>query len=212
MYCHKCERAYDANARFCDVCELPLSLNKATPQFGGPPSYPANLASSPAKDPEELRGLGGWLIVIGIGLLLRLASGSFLILLSIYLFTKGTVPLLSDPHSADYIPGYTGRMEFDISTDIAFLAFGVLIAILFVKESRAFPWCFVALLGLSVICGGVEHWVFSHAVTGASLQLQQRMHPILHNGLLRIVLADIVATIQILYIVQSRRVKATFVH
>jgi hypothetical protein len=211
MYCHKCELPYDANARFCDVCGLPLSLKEAPPQFGGSPSYPASAISNPPKKPEELKGLGGWLILLGIALVVGLVYRSFVVLRFVTLFTKGTVRFASDPHSAGYIPGYTGIMDFEIGAHIAFLAFNILLAILFAKESRAFPRCFLAFLGLSVIFAGVDHWIFSRAISGSSLQLQQRLQPAIQRAILSILPAAIGSAIWALYVTQSRRVKATFV-
>jgi hypothetical protein len=210
MYCHKCELAYDANARFCDVCGLPLSLNEATPQFGRSPSYPA-LASSPAKDAEELKGLGGWLILVGIGLLFGVVYRSFSILHIVNLFTMGTVRHISNPHSAGFIPGYTGIVEFEICAQVALLTFTILLAILFVQESRAFPRLWIAFLGLQLIYLGADHWIVSHAVAGSPVQLQQTLRPIRQQALLRIILATIGGTIWIFYAVRSRRVKATFI-
>jgi hypothetical protein len=210
MYCHKCELAYDANARFCDVCGLPLSLNEAMPQFGRSPSYPA-LASGPAKDAEELKGLAGWLIVVGIGLMIGLVYRSFAILHNITLFTNGTVRHLSNPHSAGYIPGNTGIMIFVLGAHIAFLALNVLLAILFVKESRAFPRCYLAFIGLIVIYSGMYYWVFFHAITGSSLELQRRLRPTLQSEIFRTIPAAIVSAIWVVYMLRSRRVKATFV-
>jgi Protein of unknown function (DUF2569) len=211
MYCHKCELAYDAHARFCHVCGLPLSFDEATPRFDGSPSYPASLASNLAKKPEGPRGLGGWLILVGIGLLFGLVNRSFAVVRTITLFTKGTVQRLSVPQSVGYIPGNTGIMEFTLGVQIAFLAFNILLAILFTKESRSFPRWFVAFLCLSVISGGVNHWFFSHAVAGSSVQVQERLQPALHYGFLRVIGAGISATLWTVYMTRSRRVKATFV-
>lgn len=103
-------------------------------------------------------------------------------------------------------------MEFEIVAYIAFLAFNILLAILFVKESRAFPRCFVAFIALSFIFVGVDHLIFSHAISGSSLQLQQRLQPVLQKRVSAMLPAAIAGLIWILYVVRSRRVKATFVN
>lgn len=87
MYCHKCEREYDANVRFCDICGLLLIAQL----------HPDKLVSLQQPNAEEPKGLRGWLIVLGIVLVFGLVYRSFLILRNVKLFTNGTVRLVSTP-------------------------------------------------------------------------------------------------------------------
>jgi hypothetical protein len=216
MFCNRCRIAYDADVQFCDFCGMPLALYETPvpPQHIGSPREQANPVLNPVKhdeDLEHLKGLGGWLIVVGIGLLFGLVYRSFIILHLTTLFTKGTVRLVTDPRSAGYMPGYAGIVKLELGAQVAFLAFTMLLAILFVRESRVFPRCWVAFLVLQVVYSGVDHGILGHAITGSPLQLQQRLQPIHQTALSRIIIGAIAATIWVAYAFHSRRVKVTFV-
>ncbi len=212
MYCHKCERAYDANAEFCNVCGLPLSLNEATPQFRGSPSRPASMVSNPATNSEGLRGLGGWLILVGFGLIVGMVLRAFLILQNVRIASGPAMRTLSNPHSAGYIPGYSHLMQFELGCHIFFLALNIALAIYFVRESRVFPRLFMVFLALSAIYGVMDHFLLMHAVAGSSQNLQQRLHETLANGLSRIIGSAAGAILWICYMLRSERVKVTFVN
>jgi uncharacterized protein DUF2569 len=212
MYCHKCDLAYDANVRLCNVCGLPLSLKEATPQFRGSPSELAKPASSPARGAEELKGLRGWLILVGIGLIVGMVFRSYLILQNAQLTTGAAMRVLTDSHSAGYIPGFAHVLRFELGWHIFFLAFNIVMAIYFVRESRRFPPFFVAFLALTSIYSAADHFLLSHAVAGSSQQLQQRMHETLANNLTRLSAAAGGSILWICYTLRSERVKATFVN
>lgn len=169
------------------------------------------LTSDIAVSEVSPKGLGGWLILVGFGLIVGLVYRAFLILQNVHLSANGIVRSMSDSYSAAYVPGFADILHFELIAHIAILAFNILLAILFVRESRKFPRCFMAFLCAIVIYAAVDHFMFAHAVAGSSQQMQQRFQHILEDGLRRIISSAVGAAIWVAYMAKSKRVKASFV-
>jgi len=209
MFCSNCSAWYPATANFCDRCGRPLT----SASFGQLPHSPAPSPQTPNTAAEEggPKGLGGWLIVVGGGLILGLAFRALRILQTGRLLSDASLAFIADPHSAGYIPGYFGIVKFELGAQVAFLMFSVLLAILFVRESRGFPGLWVVFLGLQVAFTMTDHLLLAHAIAGSPLQLQQRVDDTSQLALFRIIGMAIVATVWTAYMFRSKRVKATFV-
>src|ERR1700683_5786606 len=92
-------------------------------------------APAPAVSFNDPEGIGGWLILVGLGLVASLIIRAFATLGVVRMLTSGTIAILTNPHSVGYIPGYVGLMWFEFSTGLATLAANVAVLILFSRES-----------------------------------------------------------------------------
>jgi hypothetical protein len=203
MYCTQCSSIYPATASFCETCGCALVENSAVTV-----SQPRSEAVA-AKAP--LKGIGGWLILVGIGLFGVLVARAFRSLRDFRLLTSGTAARLSSPHAAGYIPGYLHLIHVELSIVLAMIAVNAAVLILFVRESRWFPRAYIAFLIVGVVVGVTDHILATNSVHGASRELQERMAGELATGNIREFANMVGAAIWILYTSVSKRVKNTFV-
>lgn len=89
---------------------------------------------------EEPKGLGGWLILVGIGLFLT----PFIIMASLLMdylpiFTEGYWEVMTTPGSEAYHPLWAPVITVEIIGNIFFILFGIVLVILFFTKSHRFP-------------------------------------------------------------------------
>lgn len=159
---------------------------------------------------SRYKGLGGWLILVIIGLFATVLWQAYGVYESIILFTDGTVEVLSNPASGAYIPGYAGALKFEFITEILFLAFAAYLIFLFFKKSKKFPKYYVPFLIASVVYVVLDYIILS-SLTIPSSEMKQVVDEILSEQGTEIGRAAIAAIVWGLYMTKSKRVKATFV-
>ena len=158
---------------------------------------------------SRYKGLGGWLILVIIGLFATILWQAYGVYESITLFTDGIVEVLSNPASGAYIPGYAGALKFEFIAEILFLAFAVYLVFLFFKKSKKFPKYYVPFLIASVVYVVLDYVVLSSLTIPS--EMRQVVDEILSERGTEIARTAIVAIIWGLYMTKSKRVKATFV-
>jgi hypothetical protein len=164
------------------------------------PMMPPPLIEAP-----KLQGLGGWLVLVGIGLcvapIVRIVSigqhwESY--------FSLQIWELVTMPTSASYHPLYGPLLIYEVFSNIIMFGLNLFTLCLFFKKHRAFPKVFIALalcnalfLILDHIGGGMIPSIYS-----------SKNHA---KGQSDVIRALFYAVIWISYMLKSRRVKATFV-
>lgn len=159
---------------------------------------------------SRYKGLGGWLILVIIGLFLTVIFQVYGVFESITLFTGGTVEVLSNPASGAHIPGYAGALKFELVAEILFLAYAVYLIFLFFKKSKKFPKYYVTFLIASVVYVVLDYLILS-SLTVSSSEMKQVIDETLSGQGTEIGRTVIPAIIWGLYITKSKRAKATFV-
>ena len=153
---------------------------------------------------NELQGLGGWLILVGIGVVIRpliLLATTVPVFLPIFL--DGTWSALTTPGSELYHPYYfpllLGEMIFN---SIMLLALFYLIYLYFSKH-YLFPRFFIAIMLASLIIVPIDSWFFT---------LIDPSEPVFDSDTTREFVRLLVSSvIWIPYMLVSKRVHATFV-
>jgi hypothetical protein len=204
MYCTQCAATYPATAHFCDRCGRALVASSSAP------SAPSSAAASSAA--QDLKGLRGWLIVVGFGLVVNLIYRLYLILVDARIFAKGTARLLNDPLSTFHIPGYAALLRVELLCNLALLVAILYAAILFFHESRVFPRFYVSLLISLPIYGALDYVLMWVGVAHASQRVQEALHDTMQNDEFALARSVLGAMIWGLYMLKSKRVKATFVN
>jgi hypothetical protein len=153
---------------------------------------------------DEKKGLGGWLILVGIGLVI-----APLRLLYTYvplyqpIFTDGTWEALTTAGSQAYDPLWqpllTGEIAFNISMLVASLG---LLYLFFTKHHR-FPLVYIAISAISIIFIPLDAWACSFVLPNEPI-----LDPQTTKDFARALIAGL---IWIPYMLLSERVKATFV-
>jgi hypothetical protein len=153
---------------------------------------------------KDLKGLGGWLIVVGIGVVLS-PIRVLVVYVPIYheILTDGTWELLTSAESAYYHPLWqpllAGEMVFN---SLLVLAWTYLIY-LFFSRHYLFPRVFIGVLVLSVVGIPLDAWLVSFVLPDEPM-----FDPETTREFTRVLIYSL---IWIPYMLVSRRVKATFV-
>jgi len=198
MYCSQCSAWYPPTAQFCDVCGRALAANPSSASA----SLPIPQTNTTA---DDLKGLRGWLIVVGFGLVVSLVLRLYSIFQNVTALTGGDLRILS------HIPGYVPLLKFELVASLAFLVAILFAAILFFHESRSFPRFYISLLIARAIFMALDHTLFAHVVAHASDQVRQSLTGTVQANGSRDLLSAAAALLWILYVLKSERVKATFV-
>ena len=207
MYCSQCSAWYPATTSFCDVCGRPLVASSSSASA----QQSVNSARIPTRK-EAVEGIGGWLILVGISLVVGPLMQAYLTLVDARPFTNGAARGFNNPHSAAYIPGYVGLLKLEIGAHIVFLIAIAWVLVLFINKSRSFPYTYVGVFAALNAYALIRHLVFSHEVARSSEYMQQGMGAALYLGRFEIFVSFVGLMLWSLYMFKSKRVNATFVN
>jgi hypothetical protein len=110
-----------------------------------------------AKTNSKYQGIGGWLTLVALGLLVTPVMLAFH-LLGTYLpfVTDGTLQTLSDPNSTAYHPLWVPLITFEVVGNILMFIGYCYLLYLFFKRSETFPKSYIFLLVASLIFVAVD--------------------------------------------------------
>lgn len=145
----------------------------------------------------KLKGLGGWLILVILGLLLTL----FLQLMQIYSITQ----IFS---TGNYIPAFGGLLKFELIMDIVLAITAIYLVYLFFTKNRRFPKYYVIFLVAGVAYVSLDYGLFSLIVVPP--EVKKVVEGAMDSG--QMVRAFVGALIWGSYVERSKRVKATFIN
>ncbi len=155
-------------------------------------------------DKDKLKGLGGWLILVGIGVVispLRLSYEYGPMYYSI--FTDGTFKALTTP-GTEFYHSLWGPLLIGEAICNSFLVLAsVYLVYLFFTKHYLFPKVYIAIIVFSLFFIPLDAWVGSLVITDEPM-----FDPATTKELTRSLVA---AIIWIPYMLVSKRVKATFV-
>ena len=156
----------------------------------------------PLETPARLNGIGGWLILLGIGHVLRplgyLKTGR-----DLYRAVMDTNSWrwLADPIEAGYHAWWAPTLLFELFFNLAGLVFCFLLVALFFRKRAVWPRCLAAFLIFN-LAGAILDWGLIHQIPAAAGSLG--------NSLRAIASTAVAALIWIPYLFLSKRVRATF--
>ncbi len=153
---------------------------------------------------NKLRGLEGWLLLVGIGVVIgpfRLAYGFGPMYYSI--FTDGTFEILTNTDSEVYHPLWGPMLIGEaVYNSLMVLASTYLIYLFFAKH-YLFPRVYIAIISISLVFIPVDAWLGSFVITD---------EPMFDPETTKVFFRSLIgAIIWIPYMLMSKRVKATFV-
>ena len=164
---------------------------------------PQKLYQAPQKNVGPL-GLGGWLILVGLGLIIspiRIAAIEFTIL---GLFLDGTWSAISSSSSEFYNPLLAIMIPLEFIMNLAFIFGFIFLIYLYFTKSSIFPRWFISIYAANLIFILVDAILVRFAVPDQPL-----FDPDTAKEFLRSLAA---CAVWIPYVLKSRRVEATFVN
>lgn len=176
----------------------------ASPEASPPRAdLPATAAATTGLDGGGPRGIGGWLVLVAIGLVARpVVSVVSLVRMAPALSAEAWAGLTA-PGGSAFHPLWAPLLLFEVAANVALAVADVLLAVLFFQRRRAFPRGFIALLVAQVVVALVD-LAGTAAVPGDGAGSSAAQ--------VRLVVSTLVASaVWIAYLLRSRRVKLTFV-
>ncbi len=154
---------------------------------------------------EDLKGLKGWLILVGIGVVLSpirmlVAYGP----LYSGIFSDGTWEALTDPASEVYIRFFDVLLLTELAANGIVFALSVYAIWLYFSKSYLFPKIYIAILAGSLAFMLVDEWAVSLVIPETPMFSDRAAFVDFARSLIG-------SLIWIPYLLVSKRVKATFV-
>lgn len=153
----------------------------------------------------ELKGIGGWLILVAIGLVLGAIIQAYTAIRLVFIFLGPSWNTLTNPDSMRYNYFWKPALIFEFICHIILLCYLVVLTVLFFSRSRSFPKLIIIL------------YLFLPVYHFVDLMLADRIPFIVEHtreiqkGELAILKGVLACFIWIPYFCASRRVKNTFV-
>lgn len=155
-------------------------------------------------DNKELKGLGGWLILVGIGVVIN----PIRLLLTVVpafnaIFEDGIWEALTTEGSEVYTPYFGALVVGEMVFNAVIIAASIYMAYLFFSKHYLFPKLFIGLVVVSLVFIPLDAWLLTLVFPGEPMFDSETA-----KEFMRSVIAGV---IWIPYMLLSKRVKATFV-
>ena len=157
------------------------------------------------KEKKDIEGLGGWLILVGFGILFS-PLRSITLLFPIYkeIFTNGTWQILTTPGTEVYSIFWAPILLGEVAINIMLVIIWIYIAYLFFTKKKLFPKMYIGIMLFSLIFIIVDAF---------AIQIVLPDEPIFDKDTLKELFRSILAiSIWVPYMLVSKRVKATFIN
>jgi len=153
---------------------------------------------------ERLQGLEGWLVLVGIGVVISPLRLVFMLLtLYVPMFTDGTWEALTTVGAEKYHPLWAPLLIGEVVFNTGFILVSCYLAYLFFTKRKFFPLLFIYVVLASVLFIPLDAWVASFVLTDVPI-----FDPATTMELVR---SLVYAIVWIPYMLISKRVKATFI-
>jgi hypothetical protein len=166
--------------------------------IGSPPPIPPTFSLQP-----QLQGLGGWLILVGIGVIVAPFRILFTIHQSASAYGLDQWQALTGPGSDSYHPLWAPVLIFEIVSNLTLFVTSLLSMILFFKKKRIFPKAFIVFMSASAAFLALD-LVAAYAIPAARQEIDSSSHREVTRSLFALLIWGS-------YMVKSKRVKATFI-
>jgi hypothetical protein len=168
--------------------------------------YSSKLPSTlpPSLTHSSLEGIGGWLLLVSFGLVLRPFSyihAQTVVAPSV--FNLQTWQNLTHFGHPAYHPFWMPTLLFELIFNSLVLIYSILLVVLFFKKRAVWPRCYILFLGISLF-GNIANLILGSQIPAVAGNLDESI-----KAVAQLVIASL---IWIPYCLTSKRVKATFRH
>lgn len=155
-------------------------------------------------DNNELRGLGGWLILVGIGVVISpIRLLAMLVPTYMPIFEDGTWEALTTVGSEAYTPYFGSLLIGEIAFNTIIVAASIYLIYLFFSKHYLFPKIYIGIVAASLIFIPLDAWIVTKVFPGEPM-----FDPETAKEFARSLIAGV---IWVPYMLVSKRVQATFV-
>jgi magnesium-transporting ATPase (P-type) len=156
-----------------------------------------------SNEQAELKGLGGWLVLVGLGLILSpFIQIKFLYDVFWIPIHDGQWSDAINPASPNYVPNFKAVAISEAAINALLIALGVWLIYLFFRKRRLFPATYICWLLACILVTVIDAIVATHV-----LSMEQIFDLETTKSLVKMVIH---AAIWVPYMLLSRRVKNTF--
>ena len=202
MYCNNCGKHNPENSKFCKSCGSKIinmsEENEIVDTRSKDNSSTKNNNITQAKQKVDA-GLGGWLALVGLGLIV----GPFYTVSNIY----GYFPLFNKTYN---VPGYLPLLQFEFVIMIAFFLANIYLLYLYFKKNIKFPKYYVTYLIATAVFAIVDY-ILLNSLVAPTPEQQKILTDTSAQYTGTVSQAIITAIIWVWYMKKSKRVKATFI-
>lgn len=163
---------------------------------------PHSPISVPSSSDSYLKGLQGWLIIIGISLVVRIIIHVVSFFESTDFFNTAVWAVLTIPEQASYNPLWAPAIISSLFFMVSLTALCAVVGILFIQKRQSFPWFMIIL-----ICAEFAYALLDTALLKA---LDVESAPLAAGSTKGLMRSFYAVVIWIPYLFKSRRVAATF--
>jgi len=208
QFCQGCGASLMPTLRMCPTCgSKNLGSNQPTSppaQTPGPQATNSTSSSTATTSPIQLKGLGGWLILVGFGLifgLLRLIvalNAAFKPYIDTDLLDK-----LTNPNSASYIPNFNILFYSETVISIFFILMFIYLIYLYFTKNKKFPKYYIFITLFIILYIPLDSYITSVIFSDSKVWTGETVKSIFQ--------ALFSGAIWIPYMLKSKRVRNTFI-
>jgi uncharacterized protein DUF2569 len=155
-------------------------------------------------DETKLEGIGGWLILVAIGLCVQPMLLLKAIADNVAIFEPDTWRVLTTPGAPAYHPLWAPLLVGETGVNLVLFAWSGVLLYVFFARKRGFPRLVVAYMGVS-LAAVLGDLAVARAIPSAQIRLTASDYG-------QVGRSAISAAVWIPYFLRSRRVAATFIH
>ena len=151
------------------------------------------------------RGIGGWLILPMLGLIIApIQMGALLAMVYMPIFLDGSWEILTTPGSEAYHHLWAPILVFEILCNVCLLVFSVILLVMFFRKHCKLPCLIIVFYVLNLAFVGIDFFV-SDLIPSVAEESDPK-------SVKELIKAITNAAIWIPYFLQSRRVQNTFIN
>ncbi|MDR6726986.1 ABC-type multidrug transport system permease subunit [Paenibacillus amylolyticus] len=154
--------------------------------------------------PLGISGLGGWLVLVQIGLYLTM----IMVLVQLFQYSltalnPGTWEILTSDQSSFYHPWWGAIIIFEVTYNVLFFIFSIVTLVMFYRKKSVFPRLMIIFYSMSLAVSIIDYLLLLQIPIARELEDG--------SGLTGIVRLVITCAIWIPYFIKSERVRNTFI-
>lgn len=202
-FCQDCSASLMPTLRMCPTCgSKNFDSNPPQPSIKAVPSR--TISSATSSSASQLKGLGGWLILVGFGLIF----GTFMflgLLLNNYkeYFNTDLLEKLTSPSSEYFIPNFNLLFYAEALALLFLLFLSVYLIYLFLNKKKSFPKNYIFISLFVILYIPVDAYLVSVVIPDENI-LDEEILKAFFQSMLS-------GAIWIPYMLKSERVRNTFI-